>query len=332
MQWLSSLALLAAAAAAVSVHAWGEVGHHIVARIARAQLSPPAAAVFDALLLVSRKNQPWSIEAASTWADGVAHAKGDAWKWSKSLHYIDAGEGTADTCGVRMDRDCHGGRCVVSAIANYTTRLAHCDLVPFTDTATTATTVPAPADPADAPLSSLELRAESLRFLLHFVGDVAQPLPAAGRDRGGNDIKSHFGGKARNLHSIWDSAFLEKHIAQAYEGSKDALINAAIRDLAAAKTDPTSRFAQHLPRWSACFDQGRPVLDCAMQWAADSNQVACMVAFPLYDRLRKEAQEKGKDEDLDSVYYAAVRNGVEIALVGAGVHLAQILNRVLVKC
>ncbi|HLG05680.1 MAG TPA: S1/P1 nuclease, partial [Gemmatimonadales bacterium] len=60
-------------------------------------------------------------------------------------------------------------------------------------------------------------RAEALKFLAHFIGDIHQPLHA-GRpgDLGGNNIRvDFFGGRSPrgdslNLHSVWDSAILER--------------------------------------------------------------------------------------------------------------------------
>jgi hypothetical protein len=50
-----------------------------------------------------------------------------------------------------------------------------------------------------------------LAFLIHFVGDIHQPLHAAtDADRGGNciDVESH--PRARNLHAAWDTAVVYK--------------------------------------------------------------------------------------------------------------------------
>ncbi|HMJ24568.1 MAG TPA: S1/P1 nuclease [Pyrinomonadaceae bacterium] len=55
-------------------------------------------------------------------------------------------------------------------------------------------------------------QAQALRFIIHFVGDIHQPLHAAVRidrdhpdgDRGGNLVKIKVGGKDTNLHSYWD--------------------------------------------------------------------------------------------------------------------------------
>jgi hypothetical protein len=58
-------------------------------------------------------------------------------------------------------------------------------------------------------------RIEALKFLVHFVGDLHQPLHATGEARGGNDIrvvefgKADCGGRPCNLHYAWDVALIE---------------------------------------------------------------------------------------------------------------------------
>ena len=54
-------------------------------------------------------------------------------------------------------------------------------------------------------------RAEALRFLVHFVADVHQPLHVGrAADRGGNEIPVYLGGKRSNLHGLWDAQALLK--------------------------------------------------------------------------------------------------------------------------
>jgi hypothetical protein len=55
------------------------------------------------------------------------------------------------------------------------------------------------------------VRAEGLRFLIHFVCDIHQPLHAADNgDRGGNEVKFILGRRRRtNLHAIWDTALVQ---------------------------------------------------------------------------------------------------------------------------
>jgi len=54
----------------------------------------------------------------------------------------------------------------------------------------------------------------SLRFLVHLIGDLHQPLHLTGSSRGGNDIKVHFEGRLNSLHSVWDSQILNKQIRE----------------------------------------------------------------------------------------------------------------------
>ena len=53
-------------------------------------------------------------------------------------------------------------------------------------------------------------RSEALKFLVHFVGDVHQPMHAGfADDRGGNDFQVNYQGKGYNLHSTWDRLMLD---------------------------------------------------------------------------------------------------------------------------
>ncbi len=53
-------------------------------------------------------------------------------------------------------------------------------------------------------------RLEALKFLVHFMGDIHQPLHAADdHDRGGNDDAVTFMRRKTNLHAVWDSGILE---------------------------------------------------------------------------------------------------------------------------
>lgn len=51
----------------------------------------------------------------------------------------------------------------------------------------------------------------ALRFIIHIVGDLHQPLHAGnGSDKGGNDVRVTFQGRSTNLHSVWDSALVDE--------------------------------------------------------------------------------------------------------------------------
>ena len=64
-----------------------------------------------------------------------------------------------------------------------------------------------------------------LKYLVHLVGDIHQPLHV-GRfeDRGGNDIKIDFLGKVSNLHRVWDTQIIEYYTLD-YKSLSNELLN-----------------------------------------------------------------------------------------------------------
>jgi L-ascorbate metabolism protein UlaG (beta-lactamase superfamily) len=62
-----------------------------------------------------------------------------------------------------------------------------------------------------------------LKFFVHFVQDVHQPLHLSGRDRGGNDAIALFDGHQSNLHAVWDTLLLVKYLKEEFHGSMDLL-------------------------------------------------------------------------------------------------------------
>jgi hypothetical protein len=122
------------------------------------------------------------LPAACSWADNI---KSDhKWDWSKPLHYINpALDNPPVSCVYRPGPDdCPNSICVTEAIKNYTTRL-------------TSKTDPDPS--------------ESFKFLIHFIGDIHQPLHASGRMRGGTQALVRFDRRVTNLHAVWDSLMFE---------------------------------------------------------------------------------------------------------------------------
>jgi len=168
--WLFAAGSLAIAAAKLPPR-WGPDGHRIVADIALQRLSPAAAN--EARRLLGGQN----INEVASWADDVRRVRPNTAPW----HYIDIEIG--DTSYV-PSRDCKENACVIWAVESQLAVLA------------------------DRTRSD-SLRAEALKFVVHFVGDLHQPLHAGERaDKGGNDVKLQFQGKLSNLHSVWDSGIL----------------------------------------------------------------------------------------------------------------------------
>ncbi|MGB0132333.1 S1/P1 nuclease [Dokdonella sp.] len=165
--------------------AWGPDGHRIVASLAQAQLDDSSRAEVMRLLAASGDS---SLADVSNWADDVREdpTQQELSRQTSRMHYVnfdDAG------CQFEAESICANGQCVVAAIDHYANALG------------------------DRELSDAE-RAEALRFLVHFVADVHQPLHAGYRaDKGGNTFQVQIDGEGSNLHRIWDSKIISsRHI------------------------------------------------------------------------------------------------------------------------
>lgn len=177
--WQVVLALTLSAVP-VAGFAWGPAGHRMVAALAERQLDATARREVSDLLAVSGDS---SLADVANWADDIRDdPQGSALaRKTTRMHFINFPD---SRCQYDAERICAGGQCVVAAIDAYAAVLG------------------------DRTRPSHE-RAQALRFLVHFVGDVHQPLHAGYRpDRGGNNYQVRVDGQGSNLHSIWDSRIL----------------------------------------------------------------------------------------------------------------------------
>jgi hypothetical protein len=246
-------------AVAAPLFGWGRAGHQIVATVAARGLSPAAAATVDELL------------EHRTLAD-VAPLP-DRWrtttdKNSGNWHFVNI---PRDDTAYDAVRDCKpqdsevNNDCAVAAIEHYRQVLA--------DT----------SQPAD-------VRARALIFLVHFVGDIHQPLHTADdNDRGGNNVPVKWFGKLThligdkvvpwNLHSVWDEGIIARSgltvdayadqllagagPADALGGSTTEWVNAAY---ALAKSNAYANLHKlphgaAIPLGKAYFDENLPVVN-----------------------------------------------------------------------
>ncbi|KAJ7865774.1 S1/P1 nuclease, partial [Mycena leptocephala] len=162
--------------------AWGTLGHATVAYVAQNYLTPTTAAWAKTVLNDTSTSYLANI---ASWADTYRATTAGA--WSAPLHFIDAEDSPPTSCSVDYTRDCGASGCSISAIANYTQRAG------------------------DGRLSAAHV-AEPVRFLVHFLGDVTQPLHDEALALGGNNIKVTYQGFSDNLHADWDTYMLETFI------------------------------------------------------------------------------------------------------------------------
>jgi hypothetical protein len=208
--------LLALFAAAQPAHAYWEYGHESVARIAWEQMRPDtrrqvAALLRQGRLLETPECPVRTLEQASVWADCVKPL-GERFAYVYSWHYQNV-----DVCKpFDLKSACKDGNCVSAQIERNARLLAD-------------TKVP------------VRERLMALALLVHFVGDLHQPMHAGDhQDLGGNKVAANYGivGGRANLHSIWDGWLAERAISTPPSGPSALLaqVPAAERERIASGT------------------------------------------------------------------------------------------------
>jgi len=161
------------------------------------------------------------------------------------------------------------------------------------------------------------VRFEALKYIMHFVGDLHQPLHVENAYRGGNQIEPVCFAKAcskNNLHSVWDKYIPDKITDTKNSAHHDELIDSAhawaeklYSANAAADADPL-----------ACADVSAPA-KCTLPWAREANSYVCSVAM-------KESIDWYKENDLSLDYYDEAAPVVEYLVGRAGQRLGAYLN------
>jgi hypothetical protein len=245
---------------------WGVEGHSLIARIAWVQLTPAVQARVTQIL-----GPGATMQSIASWADTIRNQRRETGPW----HYIDI---PIDKPHLDMARDCPKGDCVVARIEEFQKTLH---------------------DPATPPAQ----RHEALMFLVHFVGDMHQPLHCSdNNDQGGNKVIVKFGEQSGdrpyNLHSLWDSGLLAKM------GKEDDLF-----------TVYSKESAKHARKW----DQGT-----VEDWAEQNHRVAQKIT---YGKLPKVPA--GQPEPIDGNYEKKADPVIQMQIEKAGARLAHVLNEAL---
>ncbi|MGO8700339.1 MAG: S1/P1 nuclease [Limisphaerales bacterium] len=153
--------------------AWGREGHESIVIVAEHFLRPEIAERMRELLA------PESPEAASVWADEYRRDHRETGPW----HYIDI---PLAESRIDLARECRNGDCVIAKTEEFLAVLRD-------------------------PRAEKEAKAQALRFVIHFVGDLHQPLHVADDgDEDGNRRGVIFEGHPDNLHWVWDTGLLQR--------------------------------------------------------------------------------------------------------------------------
>jgi hypothetical protein len=257
--------LLAALLPSLPFHqalSWGTNGHSIIAEIAQHRLEPGPSQRVKELL-----GGDVSLASLASWADDIVQLRPNTLNW----HFVNIP--FAET-GYDPQRDCSQssiGDCVINAIQRARTALA------------------------DASRPKPERR-EALMFLVHFVGDVHQPLHCADRnDAGGTRLMVIFFGVQSSLHLVWDVGLVERR---------------------------TFDWGQYVTTLETDWLPGKDLTELQkgdpVDWALEAHKAAVDVAYALSDDL-----------NLGDVYYQRSLPIVDRQLALAGIRLARLLNEAL---
>src|SRR5229473_8125129 len=179
---LSAIALVALFGATPidRAHAWGQEGHSIVAELAERRLD------LETLRKVRLLLGGVSMASVANWADDYRASHPDSAGW----HFVDI---PFDQTAYDPSRDCkpEKGDCIIHAITRFRVDVTDCS-------------------------KSLAERGDAMKFLIHFVGDIHQPLHVETRfsadgtdDQGGNKvIVTFFDQPNVKLHALWDTGLI----------------------------------------------------------------------------------------------------------------------------
>lgn len=161
---------------ATQAHAWGQIGHRVTGAIAEPLLTRKAKAQIAAII----GNE--SLAEASTWADEMRSSPEPFWQTTANpWHYVTVQPGkTYAEIGAPPEGDAY------SALKQFEATLK-------------------------SPTATKTEKQLALRFSIHIIGDLHQPLHVGnGTDRGGNDKKVTFGRDETNLHAVWDGNLVDR--------------------------------------------------------------------------------------------------------------------------
>jgi hypothetical protein len=269
---------------ACSVNGWGQLGHTISATLAEGFLTESTESFISAHL-----NPGERLADVSMWADSVP--------WADNLHF--AFTHPYRDCraeGFTLDEShCRGGRCIITAISNYTERAGRDDL-------------------------SREARAEAVKFLVHLYADIHHPLHLGfEQDHGGCDIELpnySRSGQITSLHEFWDTNLVEK-------AGKDA--SAAKKGKATLSVESfVNSLRDEYTEWEPELKTTLGVLDPLAIAQETSSQITC-------DKAYKNESGMFMDPDnavFSSKYTISRAKIVRVQLIKSAVRMAAAINEI----
>lgn len=239
---------------------WGQKGHDTVAYIAECNLSAAAKNAAEELL------DGKSIVYYANWMDNASHTP--KYEYTRTWHYKNIDDGQTYDSAIKNSKGD-----IVEALKNQIEILGNESL-------------------------PKEQRALALKMVVHFLGDIHQPMHLGHQtDLGGNKVNVKYFKTPKNLHSVWDSSLVESAHKWSYT------------------------------EWQQQIDRATPDQKAAIlyksnpdDWAKESLDIA---------RLIYSKTPSGTDISYD--YISEWTPVIELQLLRGGLRLASVLNNCLDK-
>ncbi|MSV35954.1 MAG: hypothetical protein EXQ47_10220 [Bryobacterales bacterium] len=286
------LALAILLGVASPVWPWGRQGHRIVARIAARNLKPDARKKLAAILGTNDAGLEDAMAAASTWPDEISKSKTGTFYW----HFVDVPVTEPFAVGTL----CAKHECIIDRIEEMADRLRM---------NRTGFALATPPDPPRPPKS------QEVAFLIHFVGDIHQPLHGSDNsDQGGNcehlrpPLVHADGTKTNALHGVWDV---------------DQVLT--VMNVLGTEQATTAALFQRF-RSGARVSQGT-----ALDWTRESHRLAReniyqKLRIPKYEAPFGQCAAHVANLTIDQAYLDSNEKLVEQQLMRAGIRLSNLLN------
>ena len=274
--------------------AWGANGHRIVAHIAQKNMNPAARARMDEILGNNYLAQ------VANWPDYIKAESG--WDFAKPWHYMTVrpNETPADVAEYNGKRegidDVREGIDLMVGVLSHVGRGGGPERKSGARGRLQELLTKNKVEPLNGSLD-----ATALAFLIHFIGDVHQPMHVGkNRDLGGNKIAVMYYGDRYNLHSVWDTQLIEHERLSYTEFANFAMIHT--RDQKTVWQDDPLR-----------------------QWIDESVELREEIYNTLYDRTDRESGLPDFSWDYQHDFLPIVEN----RLAAAGYRAAWLLNKLL---
>ncbi|KAF9896457.1 hypothetical protein BX616_007416, partial [Lobosporangium transversale] len=305
MRLISSVVAVASfiAVSTNAVYAYGALGHTLTGQIAQQFLTPKTTTQIQKIL----QSYDGLLSGAASWPDQV---RGLAqYKWATPLHFFNpVGDQPPDHCSADY---VVAGSDNVNGLFNMTATMRKWAITP-------------PTTPKES--KTLE---EALKFFLHFMGDIHQPLHDSSRDRGGNQAPIRWGKTKSNLHSMWDTLMITKDIKDRFNDDPQAYLDDIIK---LAKTywsdastwtacDPIKNADASKNPWASTTKDIKTL--CPIQWAMDTNALDCTYVWVNYSSTRDYSTDYFQQMTGPQSNYLVQR-----LLAQAGIRIAAVLNEV----